>query len=355
MIEIPSYPNAQGVSAPFSGFIGGDLIIGGGCNFPTTPAAEGGKKVYYADAFRLDTDSQVYQWEPIASLPFPNAYGASIETAEGLICIGGMNEDTSLKTVYCLQKDSGPKKFIIRMLPSLPESMDNAAATCIGRQLYVTGGNQGNGGNSLYTLNLDKDTTWTKLTDYPGPKRIQPVLLASNNELYLFGGFDVLTPATSTVGTKEGIISSNFIVYNLKDRTWGQPQSIPAMSDGSPRALVGSAGTRIGNQFFIAGGVNYTIFKSAIEGKAPKDYMKCPAAWYQFSKDLLVYDLSTQAWTVIPSVDGFNKAGGNLLHHNGTLYMVCGEVKPGIRTNEIIQKELKGLLSATHPARNTEN
>lgn len=240
------------------------------------------------------------------------------------------------------------------MLPSLPESMDNAAATCIGRQLYVTGGNQGNGGNSLYTLNLDKDTAWTKLTDYPGSKRIQPVLLASDNELYLFGGFDIRTSTTGTDKTKEGIIASNVIVYNLSDHTWSKPQSIPAMSDGSPRALVGSAGTRAGNQFFIAGGVNYTIFKSAIEGKAPEDYMKRPIAWYQFSKDLLVYDLSTQAWTVIPSVDGFNKAGGNLLHHNGALYMVCGEVKPGIRTNEIVKKELKGLLSSTQPAHDTE-
>lgn len=41
---LPDYPITKGVSAPFAGFIKNWLIVGGGCNFPTTPAAEGGKK-----------------------------------------------------------------------------------------------------------------------------------------------------------------------------------------------------------------------------------------------------------------------------------------------------------------------
>lgn len=41
---LPDYPITKGVSAPFAGFIRNWLIVGGGCNFPTIPAAEGGKK-----------------------------------------------------------------------------------------------------------------------------------------------------------------------------------------------------------------------------------------------------------------------------------------------------------------------
>ena len=33
----------QGVSAPFVGTIGKSVLVAGGCNFPTTPAAQGGK------------------------------------------------------------------------------------------------------------------------------------------------------------------------------------------------------------------------------------------------------------------------------------------------------------------------
>ena len=47
----PSLPIPQGVSAPFAGFIGQWMLVGGGCNFPTIAAADGGKKVYYTDVF----------------------------------------------------------------------------------------------------------------------------------------------------------------------------------------------------------------------------------------------------------------------------------------------------------------
>ena len=371
--EVPSHPIEQGVSAPFAGFIGDELIVGGGCNFPDVPAADGGKKVFYADVVAWNAGSKSSEWKSLRGLPSPNAYGATVEVKEGLVLIGGVNQDASLNNVFLLIKDEASDVVQLKELPSLPEAIDNATATCIGRALYVTGGNQGNGGNALYTMNLDTDTDteWTKLTDYPGAKRIQPVLLADSEKLYLFGGFDVRSlqeQSDSKKGdskkgdskkkdskyvdsknevkpTKVGIISSDYIVYDVANNEWSRPYPLPSMSDGSPRALVGAAGTRVNDWLFLAGGVNYGIFKDAVEGNAPADYMKRPTEWYQFSKEVLAYNLRTKDWKIIPDVDGFNKAGGILLHHDGLLYMVCGEIKPGIRTNEIKTVTLKGLLS----------
>ena len=337
--QIPSHPIQKGISAPFAGFVGQWMLVGGGCNFPNTPAAEGGKKVFYADVVACNVNSDSLQWLPGQNFPFPIAYGASVETEEGLICIGGVNEQTALKSVFRLKINPETAKVSIETLPSLPETIDNAAATYFDQQLFVTGGNQGNGGQSLYTLHLKTDTAWTKLADYPGAKRIQPVLLAADDALFLFGGFEV------NANTKESTVSSDFIVYSIKDNRWGEPQEIPTMKNGGQRALVGAAGVHVGSRLFLAGGVNYEIFKAAVEGKAPADYMKRPAEWYQFSKDLLIYDLQTKDWKVVTDVEGFNKAGGSLLHHDGSLYMVCGEIKPGIRTNEIVKKDLKELLS----------
>ena len=336
--QLPVHPIEKGVSAPFAGFIGSRMIVGGGCNFPNTPAAEGGKKVFYNDIFMCNMEEDSLQWTQTQQLPFPIAYGATVETEESLIFIGGVNEQSSLGEVFCVGMNPQKTSLLVNPLPSLPITIDNATATCVGKQLYVTGGNQGNGGQSLYTLCLNKDTAWTKLADYPGAKRIQPVLLASDDTLFLFGGFEV------NASTKESTISSDFRMYSIKDNTWSEPQEIPTMKDGGKRALVGASGVRVGNKLFLAGGVNYEIFKTAVEGKASADYMKHPSEWYQFSKDLLVYDRQTKKWTVITNVDGFNKAGGSLLHHDGSLYMVCGETKPGIRTNEIVAKKLKDLL-----------
>ena len=50
---------AKGVSAPFAGCIGEDLVIAGGCNFPDVPAEKGGTKVYYKDVYaaRIEKDT----------------------------------------------------------------------------------------------------------------------------------------------------------------------------------------------------------------------------------------------------------------------------------------------------------
>lgn len=334
--DLPLHPIEHGVSAPFAGFIGNELVVGGGCNFPDTPAAEGGKKVFYADAFACSTTTDTPQWSQTESMSLAVAYGASAETPLGLVCMGGMNSEGPLRKVFICKQDTDGLQW--ESLPDLPESIDNAAGTSIGNRVFVTGGNQENQGNALYTLQLPTDTVWTRLTDYPGPKRIQPVLLASDDALFLFGGFEV-NPTS-----KEAIISNNYLVYHLTDKVWSEPNLLPAMADGSPRALVGATGTRIGSKLYLAGGVNYAIFKDAVEGKAPANYMTQPADWYQFSKDLLVYDVTSATWEVIPNVEGFNKAGGCLLHQQGALYMVCGEIKPGIRTSTIVKKSVKDLL-----------
>lgn len=347
---VPLHPIEKGVSAPFAGFIGNFLIVGGGCNFPNVAAADGGTKVYYDEIFGCNMSEDSLTWTSLGKFPQPVAYGATVETPKGLICIGGMNENHALTDVYRVELNQRQGTVHISTLPPLPVSVDNASATCIKNTLYVTGGNQSDGKQSVYALCMEQDRAWTKITDYPGPQRIQPVLLASDDSLYLLGGFSVKTvstpssknentssvPVQSPSATKEAIIPSDFMIYSIKHNTWSRPQKLPTLADGSPRALVGSSGVRIKNQLFIAGGVNYTIFKAAVEGKADADYLKHPASWYRFSKDLLIYDLPTSTWNTPLAIEGFNKAGASLLHHGKSLYMVCGEEKPGIRTSEII-------------------
>lgn len=127
--HIPDYPIRQGVSAPFAGFVDSVLIVAGGCNFPDKPAAEGGKKVYYSQIYSLTPGNTSKQWQEQTPLPIPVAYGASIETKDGLVCIGGMNNDSTSTAVYRIgfpQTDSEASQ--ITPLPSLPTGIDNAAA-----------------------------------------------------------------------------------------------------------------------------------------------------------------------------------------------------------------------------------
>ncbi|MFR3187167.1 MAG: hypothetical protein ACLTOV_03580 [Phocaeicola sp.] len=137
--QIPDYPVLNGVSAPFAGFVGDWLVVGGGCNFPDVPAAEGGKKVYYNQCYALNTKADSLEWKPIVDLPLPVAYGCAVETPQGLVCLGGNNSDSNFTRAFRIQKGSGTSDFVIQSLPSLPEAIDNASATLLDGCVYITG------------------------------------------------------------------------------------------------------------------------------------------------------------------------------------------------------------------------
>ena len=220
---LPDYPITKGVSAPFAGFIKNWLIVGGGCNFPTIPAAEGGKKAYYNQCYALDIHATSPRWKRISDLPCSVAYGCSVETPQGLVCIGGMNADSCLTSVFRIQKDSSSEDFLIYQLPSLPETIDNASATMLNKCIYITGGNQQLRQNALYKLDLKTCDKWQKLSSFPGPQRVQPILVNDGKKLYLIGGFQAPSDSSASIlllGSDTdvvGIDEAQFFDENLID------------------------------------------------------------------------------------------------------------------------------------------
>lgn len=337
--HIPDYPIRQGVSAPFAGFVDSVLIVAGGCNFPDKPAAEGGKKVYYSQIYSLTPGNTSKQWQEQTPLPIPVAYGASIETKDGLVCIGGMNNDSTSTAVFRIEiSHSNPETVLISNLPSLSVGIDNAAAARIGNILYITGGNQPQQKKALYMLSMEQPESWKKLPDYPGKQRVQPTLVGTDNFLYLAGGFAF----DST--TKTCTLSTDILRYDPSTEEWKIETSIPPYPDNTPRCLVGSSGIAYDDYLIFTGGVYAPLFKEAMEGKQDDQYLKHEPTWYQFHDDLLIYHTTDKSWKIIPHVAGMAKAGGVLLRKGNTLYMICGEIKPGIRTAEIPVISLSDLL-----------
>src|SRR5690606_26857502 len=93
--------NQSGLAGAFSGVSNGVLIIAGGANFPDTPAWDGGAKVWWNDNYVLIKDGETFGWANVESkLTKPVAYGVSIATADGLLCIGGTNQTGELAEVF---------------------------------------------------------------------------------------------------------------------------------------------------------------------------------------------------------------------------------------------------------------
>lgn len=363
-------PASLGVSAPFAGMHQGKLWVAGGCNFPDKPVTEGGSKRYYEDIFCLDLDASTSPaaWQWAGRLPYPVAYGATVSVADGLICIGGNNADSSLVQVTLLGWNESAGQIETTELPALPAPMDNLAAAADGAKIYVAGGNV-NGRAARLFLCLDRnhlEKGWEKLPDFPGPARVQPVLAAQQSaegvRIYLAGGFQPILEGEAPV------VPTDLLAYHPQERSWTKEAELPALPFSGEELTERAASTgrsvsrhtftggcclaEGGRYLLFLGGVNYDRFLAAIdrprqiaqaEAAADKTmldslqvearaYMHHPVEWYRFNNSLWRYDTFTKKWDSLGTYEQVARAGAGAVCSGNTLIVVNGELKPGIRT-----------------------
>ncbi len=316
-------PNDKGLSAVFATvFPSGKIVVAGGCNFPDKPVSEGGKKVYYDDIYLFSND----KWSVIGKLPKKNAYGASVLYGDKLICLGGMNEEGSLSDVFSIQVDENDR-LQIDSLPSLPYSIDNANACINDDKLYIAGGIQANKTNNLFVLDLKNiEEGFIDLGIVPYGNRVQAPIVAKDNYVYLIGGFNNDNDKVS--------LFDNILRYNIIEKAWDKSIDLPKTNEGEKRCFVGGNAILHNNHILITAGVNYNIFEKALKGEY-KDYLRQEVEWYKFNKDLLSYDIKNESFSTLDSKENFARAGAAIAIHNDDLYIICGELKPGIRSADI--------------------
>ena len=324
-------PN-QGFSGAFSGNIDGQAIVAGGCNFPNTPADEGGTKVFYNTVYAL----RGQQWRKIGELPQALAYGVSVTTKEGIICMGGNDGKQSTKNVFLLKTKSKSLLGVITTpLPSLPLPLDNfAGAVASDGTIYIAGG-QSNGVASQQAFSLKPGAKhWKELPLMPDATRIQATAVVQNGAngplFIVFGGY---SNSTNQVATES-------LIYDIKAGTWRKTS--PIVADGKAIALVGAASISSGSMFVVCfGGVNKERFEAAIQGKYGDDYLKHDAEWYKFRSSLLIYNTITNTWVTETSSPLLARAGMSVIPMGNQWMIVNGESKPGVRAKEATMVEME--------------
>lgn len=354
----------QGVSACYAGVHNGMLMMAGGCNFPEVPASEGGKKRFYRGIYVADASADsVFVWKKAGELPVEAAYGVSVSTSQGIICAGGANQNGALASVIRISLDGNGAGVTVDSLPSLPCTIDNMGGAVLDHYLFIAGGNvNGVPSNTLYCLDLDHtDAGWIQMPGFPGAPRTQPVCVAqrkgADSLLFLWGGFS---------GAGEGrpaTLSVDGYCYSPAARTW-TPVAVPAGEDSVGISLGGGTGIAFGDSLILCtGGVNKDIFLDALkreekmkqalaEGNRPvadslklaaKEYMSMLPEAYRFNDRILVYNTSGDCWTEVMQFPGTARAGAVLAGENGTFFNIAGELKPGIRTPEIVKITAGGV------------
>ena len=105
--ELPALPNALGVAGPFVGVQtdamgeGKDaLIVAGGANFPL-PVWDNENQWQDAVILIVREDGK-YTWLNAGKLPRPLAYGATVSTKDGVVCMGGNGRKNTFADVFLL-------------------------------------------------------------------------------------------------------------------------------------------------------------------------------------------------------------------------------------------------------------
>ena len=316
---LPSFdgktPNI-GLAGVFSGYIGDDLIIAGGSNFPYAPPSDGGIKCFHSDIYVLGKNND---WKIFKNcLPDSLAYGITVQIHGGLLLIGGNDIHECSDKVYYLSLNRG--KPCIQEWPSLPYPISNATGTRVGNKVYLAGGIKSviapKATSSFLVLDLDsKDKKWNELTSWPGSPRAFAVCCAQSDGyddcFYLFSG-------RGNDGMQPRYELDDAYCYNPRLNKW-------SVLKGKFDVMAGSAVAYGTNHILLLGGRNsknedehklllyHTVTKTIIDKVLPKDF-------------------------IIPVTTNLVK------DPHGDIVMTSGEVAPGVRTPILYKASLKSSI-----------
>lgn len=344
-----------GVAGPVTGIHNGVLIVAGGANFPEGLPWNGGKKIYQDEIFVLQHKRKgKFQWleTKTLKLPFATAYGANVNTEQGIVYLGGENENGISKSVILLQWNRQSEKVEINNLPDLPIPLTNASATVNKNIIYIAGGETVNAvSHNFYSLDLTKIATtgWKHLPDLPYAVSNAVMVVQSNGEqeeIYLLGG---RKKNTNTVSDFYNLVYA----FNIDTNIWEEKKSMPA-----PKAA--GTGIAVGNNYILLfGGDDGTTFNKteslimAISNE--KDEIKkqnlveqknkLQMAHPGFKPDVMLYNTVTNEWKKLADIPFAVPATTTAVVWDNCVFIPSGEIKAGVRSRQVLVGKLKKSLN----------
>jgi N-acetylneuraminate epimerase len=312
--QLPPLPDARGVAAPFAGVSGGALLVAGGASFPDKMPWDGGKKVWHDDVYGLIAPDA--RWRRVGVLPRPLAYGVSVTTDSGVVCIGGSDAERHYQDVLLLTFTNG--LLAVHSLPSLPLPLANAAGARIGSTIYVAGGSSQPGEQSALTqccaLDLaQKNPAWTAVEPCPGKPRILPVAAASCGSFYLIGG--------AALDLTNGHVARVYLRDAWRYRPghgWQRLADLPRPCVAAP-----TPAPSLDDSFLLLGGDD-----GSHAGFQPLD--RHPG----FPRTILAYDAKANAWREVGAVPA-PRVTVPTAFWRGRFVIPGGEMRPGVRSPEV--------------------
>lgn len=329
-LELPSSDGIKsvGLAGVFSGFIGNNLVVAGGANFPDANPWNGGNKTWWNILYSINVKDTTSGWTVVKNvLPTALAYGVTIELPEGLLCVGGCDSAKCYKNVFLIQLKKG-EITISKDWPSLPVPLANATGALLNNKIYIAGGQESMTDQEatahFFVLDLsNRKKGWKELTSWPGESRGYAVSAAQSDGFdqcfYLFSGRDYKADGSVKVLT-------DGYVYNPRLNYWKK------LSPEFP-VMAGTALATGANHILILGGVPKLIPGSDDH----PGFDNVARLYHTVTNTLIEKELVPYPVPVTTTV----------ARKGSTFYITSGEVKPGIRTPHLLKGEIipfeKGL------------
>ena len=346
-----------GVAGAFTGVHNNVLIIAGGANFPDGGVWVGGKKVFHRDIYVLEkTDDGSYKWfdEKRFKLPFEVAYGLTISTKDGLVCIGGNDQNKSLADVLLIKWDEQNRDLKIENMPSMPIPLTNISGGIIDNTIYVAGSTDSEESKHFWSLDLrNQESGWKELPVWGGAPRTHAVGVVQNageiNCFYLFKGRYKGDKDISTLHTDSWM-------YNPVTNEWTE---VNDEINASPFPLAAGTGLAVGaNHILFFGGDDGNTFnrlerlgadinesRDTIKNSLIRERNEILTNHKGFSRDIWSFHTITKTWTKIAELPNQTQVTTTAVKWNDEIVIPSGEIAPCVRTPSIYSLELKNNIS----------
>lgn len=350
--DINSTQKQLGLAGLMGGIHNNVLLMVGGSNFPNGMPWDGGKKKYWNNIYALDKNGETYACTLLTdTLKQAIAYGASVSTPEGIVCIGGENDNGIQKDVFLLKWDIQTKLVDITPLPPLPIALTNTTATVIGNTVYLVGGEtEKKASDAFFSIDLKSpDLGWQTLMELPIALSHAAVVAQSNGKetcVYVIGG---RTKTASGISDLHGTV----FCYQPLSKTW---KTLSTLKENNKPAHL-SAATAVAinkNEIIVMGGDDGKIFtqletlNTAIAnmldkekiGQLKKRKLELINNHQGFDKSVRLYNTITNKWKLLNPLP-YSPVTTFVVKWNNLIIIPGGEIQPGVRTGKVLFGEMK--------------
>lgn len=327
---LPDLPEPLGVAGPYAGISGDALIVAGGAHFPVS-LFDGGTKVWIDRGYVCVRDGDSYSWAWEFTLPMPIAYGASITTPDGVLCMGGCDAEQCYRDVWLLSWNG--EKVTVKTMPPLPEPCAYGSAVMCGDTVYLAGGQSttspSSAMNNFWALDLAAEKpSWKVLPSWPGAPRGFAVITAHGDDIYVISGqgYEDRGP-----GKDARVFLKDAYRYDTVMGIWDAVTGAPEPLTAAP-----SPGFPLGDNHIAVFGGN----DGSLAGREMEVRDNHPG----FSRRVWVYNTVTDSW----SARGETPAGlvtSRAVEWDGDIVVTSGEIRPGVRSPLILRGKKQTVVS----------